>query len=243
MVDIEKIAPFFAGWNEAMIWSCLQGHMGYAVADQDQNPSAAQLVIGDICFFAGTPNDDLAAKAASFIIVPRDKEWGRSIEAVWGDRVEKALRYAIKKEPEAFDPEKLAFYAESLESVYTVKMFDKEIYDSALREDWSKDLCSQFADYKDYSQRGVGAAVIHQGKIVSGASTYAVYDGGIEIEVDTKPEFRQRGLAKACCARLILECLKRGLYPSWDAHDLRSVALAEKLGYHMDHPYTVYIKK
>lgn len=243
MVEIEKIASFFAGWNEAMIWSCLQGHMGYAVADQDQNPSAAQLVVGDICFFAGTPNDDLAAQAAAFIIVPRDQEWGRTIESVWGDRVEKALRYAIKKEPEAFDSEKLVFYAESLESAYTVKMFDKEIYDSAIREDWSRDLCSQFADYEDYSKRGIGVAVIHQGRIVSGASPYAVYDGGIEIEVDTKPEFRRQGLAKACCARLILECLKYGLYPSWDAHDLRSVALAEKLGYHMDHPYTVYIKK
>ena len=27
---------------------------------------------------------------------------------------------------------------------------------------------------------------------------------------------------------------------SWDAHDLRSVSLAEKLGYHRGEPYTVY---
>ncbi|MPM74420.1 hypothetical protein SDC9_121408 [bioreactor metagenome] len=54
------------------------------------------------------------------------------------------------------------------------------------------------------------------------------------------PEYRQRGLATVCGARLILEALKRGLYPSWDAFDLRSVALAEKLGYHVDHPYAMY---
>jgi len=35
--------------------------------------------------------------------------------------------------------------------------------------------------------------------------------------------------------------LNRNLYPSWDAHDLCSVGLAEKLGYHLDKPYTVYI--
>ena len=29
---------------------------------------------------------------------------------------------------------------------------------------------------------------------------------------------RNRGLASACGAALILECLERGLYPSWDAH-------------------------
>jgi hypothetical protein len=28
-----------------------------------------------------------------------------------------------------------------------------------------------------------------------------------------------------------------------DAHDLRSVSLAEKLGYRMSHPYTAYIQK
>ncbi|MEG3007650.1 MAG: GNAT family N-acetyltransferase, partial [Oscillospiraceae bacterium] len=26
----------------------------------------------------------------------------------------------------------------------------------------------------------------------------------------------------------------------WDAHDLRSVHLAEKLGYHLSHPYVTY---
>ena len=41
-------------------------------------------------------------------------------------------------------------------------------------------------------------------------------------------------------AALILECLERGLYPSWDAHTEISAALAEKLGYHVSHPYVVY---
>ena len=45
-------------------------------------------------------------------------------------------------------------------------------------------------------------------------------------------------MASACGARLILECLTRGIYPGWDAHDRRSLALAEKLGYRLDHPYT-----
>ena len=52
---------------------------------------------------------------------------------------------------------------------------------------------------------------------------------------------RQAGLAQACGAKLILECLDRGLYPSWDAHDRRSLSLAEKLGYHLDHEYPAYI--
>ena len=76
--------------------------------------------------------------------------------------------------------------------------------------------------------------------MVSGASSYSRYKNGIEIEIDTKAEFRQKGLAYACGAKLILECLSRNLYPSWDAQNKISVALAEKLGYHYDHEYTAY---
>lgn len=76
---------------------------------------------------------------------------------------------------------------------------------------------------------------------VSGASSYATYREGIEIEIDTREEYRRMGLAYACGAGLILECLERNIYPSWDAHNLESVALAEKLGYHYDHPYPAFL--
>ena len=76
--------------------------------------------------------------------------------------------------------------------------------------------------------------------MASGASSYSAYSGGIEIEIDTKPEHRRQGLAYACGARLILECLERGLYPSWDAQNRISAALAVKLGYNFSHEYTAY---
>ena len=75
---------------------------------------------------------------------------------------------------------------------------------------------------------------------VAGAGSYCVYRGGIEIEIDTRADHRRKGLAAACGARLILECLDRGLYPSWDAIDLRSAVLAEKLGYHRGEAYVTY---
>ena len=47
-------------------------------------------------------------------------------------------------------------------------------------------------------------------------------------------------IAIAACSALILRCLGEGLYPSWDAANMASVCLAEKLGYELDHPYTAY---
>lgn len=60
----------------------------------------------------------------------------------------------------------------------------------------------------------------------------------VVLRYATKKEYRRRGLACACGAKLILECLKRSLYPSWDAQNKCSIALAEKLGYHYSHTYT-----
>ena len=58
--------------------------------------------------------------------------------------------------------------------------------------------------------------------------------------MDTVPEERRKGLACIACASLILRCLEEGLYPSWDAHNMGSVRLAEKLGYEFDHEYAAY---
>lgn len=63
------------------------------------------------------------------------------------------------------------------------------------------------------------------------------YRQGIEIEVDTVESERRKHLATAACAALILDCLKDNLYPSWDAQNMNSVRLAEKLGYEYSHDF------
>jgi GNAT superfamily N-acetyltransferase len=243
MNNLQKIAPLFSGWNETLIWSVLQGHMGYAIADDGEAPTAAQVVLGDFCFFAGKPSAVFAAKAAAREIVPQNEAWGDAIEQAFGCRAQRRLRYAILKEPGVFSRTKLQKYIDALPAEYELRLFDEQLYHQSLREDWSCDFCACFADVSDFLSRGIGVAVLHNGIFVSGASSYSVYDGGFEIEIDTKPEYRKKDLATACGAKLILTALERNLYPSWDAFDLRSVALAEKLGYHVDHPYPIYMLK
>lgn len=150
------------------------------------------------------------------------------------------MRYALKKEYDIFDREKLMKMSRILPAGYEIRMIDERIYHMAGKEEWSSDLCSQFPTFADYRERGIGTAVLFDGMLAAGASSYTVYQGGIEIEIDTKEEHRRRGLARACAARLILECLDRGLYPAWDAHNKASLALALKLGYHFDKEYEAF---
>ena len=104
---LDKIALLFSGWNETLIWSVLQGHMGYAMANHPETPTAAQVVVGDFCFLAGKPSASFAAKAAAREIVPQNEEWSEAIEQAFGSRAQRRLRYAIRKEPDVFSHEKL----------------------------------------------------------------------------------------------------------------------------------------
>jgi len=239
-MNFEKAAALFDGWDDALILSCLQGHMGEMTA-YGESPESAVIVSADFRLFAGKPDPALLKGISGpCYLVPKDAAWESLIESHYGSRARKFLRYAIKKEPDVFDREKLASFCRVPGPDYELRMIDEGIYNALLGEPWSADLCIRFENYADYKKRAVGTAVLHRGAPVSGASPYAVYDGGIDIEIDTKPEYRRRGLASACGALLILECLKRNIYPGWDAHDLRSVSLAQKLGYTPDRAYTTY---
>lgn len=241
--DTSKVSLLFGAWEETLIWSCLQGIMGKIYADDLSNPTAAMAIIGDFTFFAGIPNIELISYKPGWctqnfmIMVPQNDIWEHAIQQFYKEKAKTICRYATKKEPGIFNKEKLEKAVSALPKQYTLHMIDENIYKMCLSEAWSSDLVSQFSDYDTYRRLGIGAVICKDNIIVSGASSYSRYRDGIEIEIDTKKEYRRQGLAYVCGAKLILECLKLNLYPSWDAHNKESAALAEKLGYHYSHTY------
>ena len=244
--DTEKAGPFFEGWQETLIWSCLQGIMGKIYVDFPEHPASAMAVLGDFCFLAGKPDREFVLSEQSggrrgfMIMVPGDQAWEPVIEEGLGGQAKKVVRYAIKKEPGIFDAEKLQAIVEGLPDGYTLQMMDEKLFLRCRETEWCRDFVSQYENYTLYQKYGLGAIVLKDGEPVSGASSYSGYIGGIEIEIDTREDHRRRGLASVCGAKLILECLERGWYPSWDAQNKWSVGLAEKLGYHFDREYTAY---
>lgn len=244
--EMYKITPIFDGWNKTMIWSCLQGYMGKAFVDDIIIPKSAQIIVGDICFFGGKPNKELVKNipdyySSSFILmVPSSDEWGAMIEEQYKGKCNKFNRFAFKKEYNNFNIEKLQEYVNGLSKEYTIHKIDEDIFNKVSKEQWSKDLCSQFQSYKEYEEMGLGFVITHNLDIVCGASSYTVYDNGIEIEIDTKEEYQRKGLALACASKLILECLNRKIFPSWDSHNIASANLGKKLGYLLESEYVTY---
>ncbi len=247
--NMQAISHLFEDWNETLLQTCMQGYMGTAYADSGERAQAAQITVGDFVFFAGDSKNECAEKLIRnvtgehsrpyLLLISKNDTWNEAIEKCLGTKAVKKTRYAIKK-AESFDKAKLKKYEQSIAEGYELKMMDEKLYHQALSEDWSKDLCANFGTYEHFSHRGIGVAAVYNGKLVCGASSYTYYDGGIEIEIVTHSEHRQKGLATAAAARLISECVEKGLYPSWDAANLISVRLAQKLGYSFDREYTSY---
>ena len=244
ITDTNNVSPLFGKWEETLIWSCLQRIMGKIYADDLNTPTAAMAIIGDFTFFAGKPNIELISYKPYWctqnfmIMIPQNEVWKNTIIDFYGKRATIISRYAIKKEPHIFDKKKLETVVASLPKQYTLSMIDERLYQMCKAEMWSADLVSQFPNYENYRNLGIGTVICKENTIISGASSYSRYKDGIEIEIDTREEYRHKGFAYVCGAKLILECLGQNLYPSWDAQNKASVALAEKLGYHYSHTYT-----
>lgn len=238
----DSIAPLFANWDETLIWSYLDGCMGKAYTDNLDQPTSAQIVIGDFCFYAGVVNDELIRNNLdfSFDVIPQNHEWEKTIERIYQDQVVRRMRYATKKEPDVFNTGKLQEIVDGLAAPYECRQINGPLYDQIMASDWAADLCANFDDCEDFLKNGLGFVILKKAELVAGASSYTFYKNGIEIEIDTRADERRKGLASVCGAKLILACLERNLYPSWDAHNLGSLALSEKLGYHFDKEYPTY---
>lgn len=238
--DTAKAASLFDGWEETLIYSCLQKVMGKIYVTDPDRPVSAMAFVGCFAFLAGEPDKELlTGKPEGFVImVPQNDSWSELIEDCFPD-ARKVTRYAIRKDT-VFDREALTEMAAGLPEGYELRKIDSDIYDLCVQDPVTAEFVSAFGSKEKYLELGRGMVILKEGKIVSGASSYTRYKEGIEIEVDTVEPERRKGLASVVCSALILDCLDEGLYPSWDAHDMNSVQLARKFGYEFDREYTAY---
>ena len=238
--DTSKVKELFAGWNETLIFSCLQKIMGKVYVSDPEQPKSAFAFVGCFGFYAGIPDKEIVMdRPDGFVIMtPQNNEWAKLIEECY-PLAKKVTRYAIKKDT-IFDRTMLQNEIKKLPAGYELKKIDADIYDRCLENPATEDFVSAFESKEKYLQMGRGMVSLKNGIIVAGASSYTRYREGIEIEVDTLEPERRKHLATIACSALILNCLEEGLYPSWDAQNMNSVHLAEKLGYEFDHEYAAY---
>lgn len=245
----ERIAPMFEAFDDSMINSCFEGIYGELYCDRVDEPKTAVIVSGDFHYLAGEPACGreimaLAAGKPHAVFVPSCEQWFDELSGACGGRLKRVERFHMRLAKAGFDRAALRAVTDRLGEPqyegYKLCSIGEQEYHECLGSDWADSFVSNFSDYCEFAAHGFGFVIKHSGKIVSGTSTYCYYSKGVEVEVSTAPEHRLKGLAKITSARFIAECLDRGLLPNWDARNLASVSIAEKVGFELKDTYTAY---
>ena len=97
-----------------------------------------------------------------------------------------------------------------------------------------------YSGWADFQTKGSGAVVYYGGEIVAAASSFLSLNREVELDVSTKEAYQGKKLASACVARMLQDCMKRGITVHWDAQNEVSRHLAEKFGFEAETEYAVY---
>lgn len=245
----ELLTPLCADSREVLVRAAMEGSMGRAFVPILDAPSFCLIRVGAFSYLLGLPPhgavsidlyNTLCRECADTNITPENTLWSGWLEKMFQGRFRTVSRYSLRVPEESFDAALLRRCAEALPEGFSVRRFDAGLFSEALREEWSAPFVASFQDALQYQQCGMGYAVLKGKQLVSGCSAYAFSRGMMEVEVATEKRFRRLGLATCAAAHFLLDCMERKLRPNWDAANLASVGLAEKLGYFFEREYQVY---
>lgn len=217
-----------------------------AWVDNVMNPQEAIIIVADFCYLLGQLDEIpeveniLMEHAKNKVIIPCCTQWEDYLKNLLPTTVRSYLRYAMKQETTAFDIEKLISFTKELDTLYHLIPIDETIYYDVLKTEWAADGCCFFSCYEDFKNRGLGYVIYKENNLICIASSYISCNNIIEVTIGTLKEYRKKGLATACASQLILSCLEKGIYPKWEAANSNSLALAMKLGYHLDKAFNIY---
>ena len=234
--NLDKIRPLFNDIRFYMGNSTLDGLMGQAYVDNVLNPHIAFLVVRKYCFMSGELNEEklksiIDKNFKNYVLIPSDN-LKKKIENIYQNSIVKSQRYSIKKEV-VFNKNKLNDMINKLPQNLKLIRINKNLSDRIKKEN--------FINITDnYEKNGIGYCCMHENEIIGVASSNIFYKDGIEVNIKVKENYRRKGIASAMAANLILDCLKENKKISWDAANMNSVRLAQKLGFEFDSAYDIY---
>ena len=221
----------------------LEGQMGRAFADDLLHPTAFCIVIGPFWYFAGdagSPGGQALIRElpAYSLLMPTPPAWIAAAQKAFQDHLMAFSRCTLSPDPlseahlaSLFDHSPFRDRVVPLDDALVSQLID-------LPESYLE--IETFDSPADFLERGLGFALLDGGQVRGVAYSSLVCSRGIEVSIFVEERYRQRGVATALASRLLLECLRLGMRPNWDAANPESVKLARKLGYVFVEAYDAY---
>jgi len=245
----DSLAQLFASHPpcglRGLMLAVLEGHLGEAFADDVEAPRIAELSFAGVHFYGGDAAHPLARAIVARlpvdqVVAASTPPWRALLDTAYGPRL--LALPATDYHAHSLARAHLERLAARLPAGYDLRRMDLELARRVEAELQTEDHVHFFGSPEYFIERGVGFCVLHTGRIVSAASSGAFHDAGIEVQINTLPEHRGRGLATVVAAHLLLYCLERGLDPHWCTSNPISAHLAENLGYTRGEPFELLVR-
>ena len=237
-------APMFDWCRDSMIPCYFEGLLGCGIAERAEAPRWAAVRAGDFLFCAGEPRNigELPEYIKSNIgddvlVIPEDAVLWKEALLSEGMKFGRIIRFHTRLPEGGLDAEALLQITERAEGcLRLVRAGEAEC--ELLRDcEWENSFVGNFLNLEDFLKHGFAFCLFAGDELASAASTFGYYSGGYELQIATAPKFRRRGYAQIVGAAFLLECLRRGKHPHWDAAHQGSVRLAQRLGFLPDGEY------
>ncbi|MED3127357.1 GNAT family N-acetyltransferase, partial [Bacillus wiedmannii] len=143
-----KLVSIFENFNNVVILSYLQGHMGKAWVNDLENPTVAQVTVGIFTFYAGDPNrketEELLRNIPDrMLVIVNSEEWKKRLETCYERKIDKFLRYKFKRNASVFNRSKLQSFISALPKGYELRRIDEHIVNIPTLHKVSEDFTSQ----------------------------------------------------------------------------------------------------
>lgn len=252
-VDAEmskKLAPFFVNAHRVDfgIDSILEGQNGKqisVVVDNRENPGVVLLRYGTFGILAGDASLPAAGALLQSIelpcaIQPSPDAWMKLLQATYSGHIKSIERFSFSHQQ--LNLSHLKKIIANRPQGSAVQQIDKTLAGDMENQDWNKYHLLNYYSPEDFAQYGFGHGIIINGVVASACSAALRCARGIELNIITLPEFRNKGLASVVAAYTIIKAMEQNLIPHWDAANERSAKLAMRLGYKLVGSYhTNYI--
>ncbi|MBR1863830.1 MAG: GNAT family N-acetyltransferase [Ruminococcus sp.] len=237
------ISPLFAGFEDSVLYSYFEGRFGRGFCNEERTAGAVvcgsfYFAAGDVC--AAGEVLELAGGDSKAVFMPCGEGW---LSALIERDSSLAVSPRFRTGCGNLDIKSLKSLRDIIGAEYEIKSFDRDLLRQAVAQSWSEPFLENFAGPQDFMDRGFGVAAIKDGELVCGASSYTLYSKGAEVEIACREDHRRRGLATAVGAAFILECLRRGLRPHWDAGNMISLKIAQRLGFELKEEYLSAVRE
>jgi GNAT superfamily N-acetyltransferase len=223
----------------------IESQMGRAYVDDLQEPTVFKIEVGPFFYLAG---DDTGPGGRAMLeqivpytlFMPSSPGWIEAGKTMYGERLAGFDRYS-------FSSERIS--AEHLDHLCQASAFSEDVRQMDLSfaaQLWGQDHFVDLSDFdsaEDFVQRGIGFYLEKHGRVVGAAYSSLVCSKGIEVSLFVMEDYRRQGIATLLTSRLLGWCIENNAEANWDAANLESCRLAEKLGYIPTGGYQAYYLK